>query len=184
MSLLSLSAIPVGMLNRISQGDYRLMRRVHQWPAPRWIRLWMLTATRAGGGWLWEGLGFLLLAGGGSSRYAAIVAASSASGVGAIAYLILKRIINRPRPCALGPHCWATLLPPDRYSFPSGHTIIAFAVAIPVGLFYLPLMAMLLFCALSIGASRILLGMHFLSDVVAGALIGTALGYASFLLLQ
>ena len=48
----------------------------------------------------------------------------------------------------------------------------AFAVAIPLSLFYPTLGIGLLFCALSIATSRILLGMHFLSDVVAGALIG------------
>jgi undecaprenyl-diphosphatase len=37
----------------------------------------------------------------------------------------------------------------------------------------------LAFCAASIAASRILLGMHFLSDVIAGALLGAALGLAS-----
>jgi undecaprenyl-diphosphatase len=42
----------------------------------------------------------------------------------------------------------------------------------------------LMFCAFSIAASRILLGMHFLSDVMAGAVIGTALGYVSFLAFQ
>ncbi len=35
-----------------------------------------------------------------------------------------------------------------------------------------------MFCAVSIAASRILLGMHFLSDVLAGAIIGTVLAYA------
>jgi len=42
----------------------------------------------------------------------------------------------------------------------------------------------LLFCAFSVALSRILLGMHFLSDVVAGAAIGSALGYAAALLLS
>jgi undecaprenyl-diphosphatase len=56
----------------------------------------------------------------------------------------------------------------------------AFAVAIPLALFYPTLMIGLFFCALSIAMSRILLGMHFLSDVVAGALIGTALGYLAY----
>jgi undecaprenyl-diphosphatase len=47
-------------------------------------------------------------------------------------------------------------------------------------LFYPTLMIGLFFCALSIAMSRILLGMHFLSDVVAGALIGAGLGYLGY----
>jgi undecaprenyl-diphosphatase len=42
----------------------------------------------------------------------------------------------------------------------------------------------MLFLAISIAASRVILGMHFLSDVIAGCLIGTALGYSSFALLR
>ena len=59
--------------------------------------------------------------------------------------------------------------------------MMAFAVAVSLSLFYPTLAIGLLFCALSIAMSRILLGMHFLSDVVVGALIGTGLGYAGFL---
>ena len=40
-----------------------------------------------------------------------------------------RRATRRKRPCA-EPHCWATLLPPDQFSFPSGHTITAFAVSL------------------------------------------------------
>jgi undecaprenyl-diphosphatase len=74
------------------------------------------------------------------------------------------------------PHCWATLLPPDQFSFPSGHTITAFAVALSLGAFYPAMLPGLLFCAASVAASRILLGMHFLTDVLAGAAIGAAVG--------
>jgi undecaprenyl-diphosphatase len=73
-------------------------------------------------------------------------------------------------------------LPPDQFSFPSGHTITAFAVVISLSHFYPDLTAGLLFCAVSVAASRILLGMHFLSDVVAGAAIGTLLARAAILL--
>jgi len=41
----------------------------------------------------------------------------------------------------------------------------------------------LLFCACSIAISRVLLGLHFLSDVVAGAVIGMLLGFASYSML-
>ena len=57
-------------------------------------------------------------------------------------------------------------------------------MAISAGGFYPPLMAPLLFVAVSIGISRVVLGMHFLSDVVAGALIGSLLGYFSCNLFQ
>jgi len=94
-------------------------------------------------------------------------------------FLLLKKGINRQRPCAIEPHCWSKRLPPDRFSFPSGHTITAFAVALSLGAFYPGLLPGLLFCAASIALSRILLGMHFLSDVVAGALIGSGLAYGA-----
>jgi undecaprenyl-diphosphatase len=102
--------------------------------------------------------------------------------LGIALFLKLKRSFGRKRPCAMEPHCWATLLPPDQFSFPSGHTITAFAVAIALGTFYPAMRAELLFCAGSVACSRILLGMHFLSDVVAGGLLGAGLGYASVLL--
>jgi undecaprenyl-diphosphatase len=58
----------------------------------------------------------------------------------------------------------------------------AFAVSVPVGLAY-PLAApWLMASAVLIAASRILLGMHFLSDVVAGSILGAFLGYLSFAL--
>jgi undecaprenyl-diphosphatase len=53
-----------------------------------------------------------------------------------------------------------------------------------LGVFYPVMLLGLLFCAFSVALSRILLGMHFLSDVVAGAAIGSGLGYAAALLLS
>jgi undecaprenyl-diphosphatase len=103
----------------------------------------------------------------------------TAVSVGIALFLVLKRACGRKRPCAVAPHCWATLLPPDHFSFPSGHTITAFAVAVSLGVFYPGILPGLLFCAASVALSRILLGMHFLSDVVAGAALGTALGYVA-----
>ena len=165
------------VLEFITARDYNLMRRVHRWPAPRWIRVWMICATRGGDGWLWYAMGIIILLFGGPARFAAVAAASLAAGLGIAAFIVLKKRANRKRPCAIEPHCWSKLLPPDRFSFPSGHTITAFAVALSLSAFYPSLLAGLLFCAGSIALSRILLGMHFLSDVLAGALIGSSLAY-------
>ena len=167
------------MLQFIATRDHKLMRKVNKWPAPRWIRLWAIAATRAGDGWLWYLTGLAVLLFGGDARLTAIASAGSAELVGTGLFKLLKHLSGRRRPCEIEPHIWATLLPPDQFSFPSGHTITAFAVAITLGEFYPTLLPALLFCALSIAVSRILLGMHFLSDVVVGALLGTGLALTS-----
>jgi undecaprenyl-diphosphatase len=168
----------------ITRGDHNVMHRVNNWEAPRWVRLYVISATRGGDGWLWYAMGLAILALGGKTRYEALGAAGLSSVLTILLFSQLKRLTGRRRPCQIEPHCWATLLPPDQFSFPSGHTMTAFAVAIPLSLFYPTLSIGLLFCALSIAMSRILLGMHFLSDVVAGALIGTGLGYLGYFAFQ
>ncbi len=167
------------MFTYIAARDHRIMRRVNSWLAPRWIRIWMIASTRGGDGWLWYAMGVVVLLFGGDTRYEALEAAAASSSTGVILFLRLKRMFNRQRPSEIQPHCWATLLPPDQFSFPSGHTITAFAIAVPLGIFYPSLMVGLLFCAVSIAVSRVLLGLHFLSDVVAGCLIGVTLGLIS-----
>ncbi len=167
------------MFTYIAARDHRVMRRVNNWRAPRWIRIWMIGATRGGDGWLWYAMGMIVLLFGGATRYEALGAAAASSFTGILLFLRLKRMFNRTRPSNFQPHCWATLLPPDQFSFPSGHTITAFSIAIPLGLFYPSLMVGLLFCAISIALSRVLLGLHFLSDVVAGCAIGVTLGLIS-----
>jgi undecaprenyl-diphosphatase len=167
------------MLGFISRRDYSVMRRLNHWQAPRWIRLWALVATRAGDGWLWYAMGLMILLFGGEQRFIAVACAAAAAGTGVLLFLRLKKVTGRRRPCAIEPHCWAKLLPPDQFSFPSGHTITAFSVAVTLSYFYPSLTAGLMFCAISIAASRVLLGMHFLSDVLAGMAIGSFLAFAA-----
>ncbi|HTC90084.1 MAG TPA: phosphatase PAP2 family protein [Bryobacteraceae bacterium] len=168
----------------ITKSDYSVMRRANNWEAPRWVRVYVTSATRVGDGWLWYAMGLAIVMLGGKTRFEAVGAAGVSSVLSILLFVWLKRLTGRRRPCQIEPHCWATLLPPDRFSFPSGHTMTAFAVAIPLSLFYPTLAIGLAFCALSIAVSRILLGMHFLSDVVAGALIGTGLGYLGYFAFQ
>ena len=143
----------------------------------------MLLATRGGDGWLWYSICLLLLIAGGEKRFVAVGAAAIASSLGVAVFLFLKRAFGRKRPCTIQPHCWATLLPPDQFSFPSGHTISAFAVAVPLAIVYPMLAIPLMFAALSVAVSRVVLGMHFLSDVLAGIAVGGLLGYFSYTML-
>jgi undecaprenyl-diphosphatase len=163
------------MRNFITIRDHNLMRRVNHWQAPRWVRVWAMAATRAGDGWLWWVFGVVILLFGGPQRFAAAASAVLAAGAGILIFLRIKKLTGRKRPCAIEPHCWATLLPPDQFSFPSGHTITAFAVTVSLSHFYPEMRPGFLFCAISVAASRVVLGMHFLSDVMAGAALGTLL---------
>jgi hypothetical protein len=95
-----------------------------------------ICATRGGDGWLWYAMGIVILLAGGERRFAAVGAGLLAAGLGVAMFLRLKKATGRRRPCAIEPHCWATLLPPDQFSFPSGHTITAFAVSVALSRFY------------------------------------------------
>jgi undecaprenyl-diphosphatase len=163
----------------LEQNDVRLMKRVHRWRAPRWLRRWTLLITRLGDGWLWYALGLIILFVGGEKRFIAVGSGLAASLAGILVFRQLKLVSKRPRPYQVEPHCWAMVTPQDRFSFPSGHSMTAFSITVSVGHFYPDLQVVLLMLALSIAASRIILGMHYLTDVVAGAAIGIGLGLAS-----
>ncbi len=160
----------------IERRDHHLMRRLNRWRAPRWIRYWMIAATRLGDGWLWYSLAAILLLFGGPQRFAAVSTATLAATVGVGVFKLLKKLSHRQRPCQLEPHCWSKVLPPDKFSFPSGHTMTAFSIALVISYFYHGVELAVFFFACSIAISRIVLGMHFLSDVLAGAILGIGLG--------
>jgi undecaprenyl-diphosphatase len=140
----------------------------------------MIYATRCGDGWLWYALGIVLIIFGGPQRFAAVGSAIVAVAISTLIFMLVKRASRRKRPCQLEPHCWSTVLPPDQFSFPSGHSITAFSIAMTVGSFYPQFQEALLVCAVSIAISRVVLGMHFLSDVIVGSGIGALLGYGCF----
>ena len=172
-------AVARNLWGYIERRDHRLMRRMNRWRAPRWIRIWTIIASRLGDGWVWYALGFSLLAFGGPQRFAAVSAGGAAALLGVFLFKVLKRLSQRPRPCEIEPHCWSKMLPPDQFSFPSGHTMTAFSIALVISYFYPSLEGVLFFLALNIAVSRIVLGMHFLSDVLAGIVLGVALGCTS-----
>lgn len=135
----------------------------------------MTLASRLGDGWAWVACGLVVLGFGGSQRFKALAAASLAALSGILLFVITKRLTGRERPRAVYPH-WAELIPPDRFSFPSGHTITAFAIAQSLSAFYPSWSPFLLLFAANIAVSRVILGMHFLTDVLAGSLLGVLIG--------
>lgn len=95
-------------------------------------------------------------------------------------YKLLKISTLRDRPCdyLADIHRHGPVL--DRYSFPSGHTMHAVGfTAVILG--YFPMLGIILtpFVFL-VASSRLILGLHYPSDVIAGALIGATIAWASF----
>src|ERR1700688_2277248 len=144
----------------IEQRYHRLMRRMNRCLARRWFRYWMIAATRMGDGWLWYGLGVMLVVYGGAQRFAAIETSGSAAILGIFVFKLLKRLSQRPRSCQFAPNCWSRVLAPDKFSFPPGHTMTAFSIALVLVYFYPALEGMLFFAAFSIAVYGIVLGIR------------------------
>jgi undecaprenyl-diphosphatase len=140
----------------------------------------MMLATKAGDGWLWALIGIAVLCSSAPNRFRAVESAACAVACGVVLFLKVKKVFCRLRPRDIEPHCWANIVTRDKFSFPSGHSTTAFAVALSVGSFYPEIMPVLLVLALNVAVSRVIVGMHFLSDVVVGSGIGSLLGYIAY----
>lgn len=177
----------MSVLAYVLASDDRLSGRVIEWRPPRWVRVWMLTATRLGDGWLWLATA-VLLAASGHRGLRVLSAVAVAAGIANALLVCVKARVRRARPCErarprhfeVGRLAW---FPSDRFSFPSGHALNAFAIGTVIALAFPPVALPVLALAASVAASRVVLGLHWLSDVLAGALLGLLIGTSVWLAL-
>ncbi len=94
-------------------------------------------------------------------------------------YLLLKNSIKRSRPQDVLHEFVAYMVPSDKFSFPSGHTAAAFVMATITTYYYPEFSTFSFILASIIGFSRVILGVHFVSDIVAGAIFGTGSAVAA-----
>jgi undecaprenyl-diphosphatase len=94
--------------------------------------------------------------------------------VNLVLYWTLKRATRRMRPCTRWQDFVAGECARDRYSFPSGHTLHAASFAVLLSAWEPLLGPLLALFAAGVGMSRVLLGVHYPSDVLAGAALGAA----------
>lgn len=115
-----------------------------------------------------------------------LAAAAQLAATGALAlalYRALKRWTRRPRPFAADVRIRAWVAPLDEFSFPSGHTLHAVAFTL-VAMAHDPSLGwVLLPFTASVAVSRVVLGLHYPSDVLAAIAIGSTLAGVSLALL-
>jgi len=89
---------------------------------------------------------------------------------------VLKNIFARPRPFTLVPYSHILVSKVEGYSLPSGHAAMAFMAALILSRFF-KRPALFFTLAALVAFSRVYIGVHFVTDVLAGAIIGILIGY-------
>ncbi|MBI3608456.1 MAG: phosphatase PAP2 family protein [Nitrospirae bacterium] len=155
---------------------------IRPWRTP-WVLAVMSRVTFFGQGWVLGAIGAVVAAIGYRFRRRVLVR----MGVVSIAALItsgladrvLKIAFGRPRPRLVddGVVEWSTSLVSGHHSFPSGHAVSAFTLAVVFAAWRPSWRPALLTAATAIALSRVVLDAHFFSDVVAGALVGAVVGW-------
>ncbi len=167
------------LFERIDQMEVRLCRLMNNSSQRAYIRLFFRVISRLGDGVFWYSLLLSLpYINGKHGYYQALHILLTALSVLA-AYKYLKKTLVRERPFISFENIHQAAPALDRYSFPSGHTMHALSFAIMFS-YYIPQVASLVWgFACLVAMSRVILGLHYPTDVAAGALLGASIALFS-----
>lgn len=167
------------LLSALQQFDHRLFTRVFRQGERRMIRPLARALSLSGDGYLHVLVPLLLGALGADDLGIFCALLLTALAIERSIYYLLKNALRRRRPQDFMPGFRSLITASDQFSFPSGHSSAAFLLATALCMVYGgPVIAMYLWASL-VAMSRVILGVHFPGDTVAGALMGSTIALAS-----
>lgn len=165
--------------------EHRLCRFANRSCQRRVVRSAFKTVSRLGDGALWYALIAMMPLLMGLSRLQEALHASlhllSAAAAGLLSYKFLKRKLVRERPFISFDAIECAIPPLDRYSFPSGHTLHA-VLFTSISTTYVPELSLVLVpFTILVALSRVVLGLHYPTDVLVGAFLGWLIARLSWI---
>jgi len=147
-----------------------------QWP--------VALCARLADGPLWIAIGVAATVWGSTGLRETVLGAVTAVALTACVVGAVKFVVRRERPRGAESALWSTIPRYDHYSFPSGHAARAACIAVVAASADTRLLVPGMLLTLAVASSRVILGIHYLLDVVCGAAVGALTAQVALLLLR
>lgn len=171
------------VLNYLDTLEVGVCRRVNRLSRKKLVRIAFAAISKLGDGGFWGLMALLLVGLQGFTALYTVFHIALTAGVGVLVYKLLKERMVRERPFVTHGEISCGAAPLDEYSFPSGHTLHAVSFTVMFGIVEPLLIPVMVPFAVLVALSRIVLGLHYPSDVLVGAAIGATLATASIALM-
>ena len=171
------------MIGALSQIELEILYCLQELHRPFWDQLMVFASFLGNSGWFFIVTGAVMLCFPETRRTGLAVLLSLAVGF-LLGNLFIKNLVMRDRPCWIDPGIMLLTRSPGDYSFPSGHTLAAFETAVSVFLYHRRWGGVFLALAVLIGFSRLYLFVHFPTDVLAGAVLGSLIAWGVHIVLE